>query len=1170
MRKILILFSGILLSLAISLSFESSAYATEQGSGGNATGDGTGGDGIYTNIEGGVSEYASGWILYVVDEDGNNKTGTKLWYSYQLPTTDQLEGAYALNIDVKTRIGGLDTALITNAKTNAPWGPPVWSNPSGAYATGDGNQARGSIVKNWFTSEDHLTNIITELWGESFTKEFVDNEYILVLEPIYWFQWHDKQNGVYTPLGVYSYGTARGLAESMKTYPNIFGTNGCALFGRYTNDYFANCCKFEFNQLGLTAPTKSGRLTHDEILASAYGIMTVWASEAGTGTPPTPPGEEDTPSPSTADFEVYTYNYSNQFNLDKNNSPAGRIPSGETLTNGVWVDSWRTHFIPNTKSGSGTFTAKYKIEIVETSSKQVPISAGRWDEFKNRYPNLRVVNGYLYNGSKQLTETKTTTSYHYDYYTASTTKSYSYYYLPGGLGAVDVWDFSYAEITSNCFPKTVTHKDNETFKDYSYTAGRGVIQTPVSRTDTILIKNCSSKEQGEAAARNRVSSDVGNYVTEGDKLVVNGVTFMNGTSWVNPKDYNYPKTELEVDVTIPFNVKNGHYPTSGKFYYKNYTKNTTNYKIKDASKTTIEERIRPGYTQNEPVFVHTPVVSPVTLHNTEKETQLVPAKVNSDYVDYQLILEHTYSFTFDMGKHLDLQGYSHGGSVGDFSKYVRKAEVSFPFDVAIVTNPSGSNEYAYYKANEWIEVNYREETFFYIPTYAMETDYSEIYFRVWAYNSEGENAEEALANTGHTNYIAYYKTAIQLSGIIYNFQVVGIEDEYLTDSYMNDDSETTYYKKMFAYCPVKEERKWGNLNRVGTSWLRYTIDGTITNAWNPRYVLPYSNFKGKIAGQWDYSDYVMATGTTFAFSVDTIANLWDEGIDSIEITPSFRYVDKDGNVDTDILVYTTSVTGNYIPWNSENEETYSVTMTNEAFTDSYTNAQMEYTMQKYNEAKNTHYTYIGNFMLETRKMENSYTPSKITLNSDLRLLTGNVEELEKNLAREGEGLIQLDDDATIPLDDDTKDRFNYSMQTWYGMYTIPTNKSLFIIRRKDLEGYTDMDDDGDVDLYDYMYSQEIGGIAGGGQDDIFQHEGYIVLNFDIVTKNNGEEHLTYHGGALNMCKTQGMEEQVYISDPKNHNPYETLIDVESGDVAIIDLSENLQTRKYRVGIMIIN
>lgn len=1153
--------------------FGNNAYATQTDPGGNATGGTTGGDGTLTNIQGGVSEYATGWILYVVDEDGNNKTNTKLWYSYQPPTVDQLELANEVHINIKTRLGGLDTPLVTNYRENAPWGPPLWTNESGAYANNNGNQARGSIVKNWFTSGENLYIINKELWGEDFAKEFIHNEYILVLEPIYWFQWHAKNNGVYEPLGVYSYGTARGLAETMKLYPNIFGNTGCALFGRYTNDYFANCCKFEFDQLGLTAPMKSGRLNHEEITSAAYGIMTVWASEAGTGTPDNPTPGITTTAPTTAPLDVYTYNYSNNYNLDKNHNPAGRIPSGETLTNGIWVDSWGVQFDLATKSGSQTYSANYKIEIKETSSKQVPVAAGNgnWEKYITQYPNLTVgAGGYLYNGSVLITETQTTTTTSFHDYTAYATKSYSYYYLANGLKDVDVLDFVKAEITNDCFPKTVVHSDNETYKDYSYSKGRGVIATPVNKTTPILITGHSSLDSAKAAANNRVSSDVGNYSVEGDTLVVNGVTFINGSSFINPKDYNFPKTQLEVDVTIPFNTKNGHYPTSGKYYYKNHTKNILNYKTKDADKTTIEERIRPGYTQNEPIFVHTPVVSPVTLHNTETVTQLVPEKINSDYVDYQLILEHTYSFTFDMGKHLDLMGYSHGGSLSDFAKYVRKAEVSFPFDVAIVTNKTGSDQYAYYKANEWIEVNYREETFFYIPTYAEEMDYAEIYFRVWAYNSEGENTEEILANTGHTNYVAYYKTAVQISGIIYNFQVVAVEDDRLTDAY---DATVTGWESIFPYCPTKEERKWGNLNRVGTPWLRYTLDSTITNSWSPRYLLPFASFDAKKNDTTNYVPYTMARGTTFAYSMETIANLWDENIDSIRIVPTFRYVDKNGNVDEDILVYTSTVNMEYIQWGADNEWTYDVDLTHAGFKDAYTIAQADYTMRKYNEnnfgSPDRGYSFWSNYLMEEGYMKNSYTASLIELNSHLRLLTGHVEELEKNLAREGSTLIQLDDDAAVPLDAETRDRFNYSMQTWFGMYRVPSGECLHIVRKKDLASYTDMDDDGDVDLYDYMYAQELGGISGKGQDPIFQQEGYLVLNFDIVTINNGERHLTYHGGGLDMCEVQGMQKKVYITDKKGEIP-PIGVTVKSGDVAIIDLSKDLTNRKSTVGIYIIN
>lgn len=1189
MKKILFI---LFMSFTMALMFQSTAYATQittPDTGGNADNGATGDGGKYNNFQDGVSEDNSGWILYVVDKDGKNKSGTKLWYSYNAPTTNQYEGQANKKIDVHTRLGNLKPNLKgTDYKTNAPWGPPVWTHSNGPWATNDDEHGRGRAVKNWFVTGDNLEATITKLWGADFYNEFIDNEYVLVLEPIFWLQMHMKDsNGNFTPIGIYGYGTARGFARIMKEYAyiniggknvKIFGDNGCDAFHRYTNNYYPNCVKFEKEQFGIPVLNKGGRLTHDEIINYAYGIMTVWAREAGTGPiDPTPSDPDNTTKPtvpSKVEVEAYTYNYSDQFNLDKNNDPAGRIPSGEQLTNGILVDSWRVNFKPLINQKTETYTASYQIEIEDTSMHEVKISAGRWDEFKDSYPNLRIENGYLYNGSIPLTEQKVTTEYHWYDYSVDVDKSYRYYYL-AGMQAVDLLDFSYAEITNDCFYKNaegnpvVVHKDNKTFKDIEYTQGRGVIQTPTNQYN-ILLRGYSTVEEGQAAARNRASSDVGSYVCEGDTLIVNGVTFLTGNNYKDPTKYEYPKTEIEVDVTIPFDTKNGHYPTSAKYVYINHTKDRNEHIKKEASTTTIEERIRPGYTQNEPVFVHTPVVSPVTLHNTESATQLVPSKINSDYVDYQLILEHTYSFTFDMGKHLDLMGYSQGGNVKDFSKYVKKAEVSFPFDVAIVDNSTGTNMYSYYKANEWIEVNYRDETFFYIPTYAIETDYGEIYYRVWAYNSEGENAEEALANTGYTNYVAYYKTAVQLSGIIYNFQVVGIADDRMTDYYLNDvNDKTERWMRVFPYCPNKEERKWGNLNRVGTPWLRYTKDSTITNSWNPRYLLPYSCFKGKMYGQWDYSTFTMATGTTFTFSVETIANLWDENIDSIEITPTFRYVDTEGNVDTDILLYTSSVTTSYIPWGGEKETTYDVDLTHEGFMDSYNKEQVLYTMQKYNEVNGTNYIYPSNF-LYTREMKASYTASKIVLNSNLRLLTGHVEELEKNLAREGASLIQLDDDAVITLDEETKDRFNYSMQTWFGMYTVPSEEEFHVVRRKDLAGYTDMDDDGDVDLYDYMYAQELGGISGYGQDEIFQHEGYLVIGFDIVTINNGEEHLTYHGGLLDMCQVQGIEEKVYVSNPKNQNPYETEIIVESGDVAVVDLSKDLTDRRVGVGIMIIN
>lgn len=1199
MKKILFI---LFLSFIMAFAFKSNAYASmDTGDiGGNADDDYLDNTTGKQSFVDGVSEYMSGWLMYVVEEKDNGevqvKTDVKVWYSYNEPTEKQWSSTKVLDTD--TRIGDRHIDLFTDdVKTNAPWGPPVVTSSGSAYASSDGNRARGRAVKNWFTTDTHLTDTLAILWGEGFAKEFIDNEYVLVLEPVYWLQMHVYVESAdkYIATGIYGYGTVRGFARIMNnpTYSSVFTSTGSRAFGRYTNYYFPNCCKFEFDQLGLKAPNRTAdvnadsdryaRLYNQTMIDYAYGIMTVWAREAGTGTPEVPTDPSNPPdetitypvAPTKVNIEAYTYNYSDEFNLDKNNDPAGRIPSGEILTNGIEVDSWRVHYAPLKKSGSGTFTASYDIEVVDTSIHEVNISAGRYNEFKDSYPNLRIENGYLYDGSTPLKEEKVTTEYHYyNGYEVPVTKSYEYLYLADGLNSVDFLDFSYAEITNDCYYKNaagepmVVHRDNKTFEDIEYKKGKYIISTPTNKSN-ILIKGCSSVEEGKSIANGRASGDVGNYVVEGDYLTVNGIQFLNGNNPkknIDPTKYSYPKTNMEVDVKIPFNVRNGHYPTSAKYYYINRTKGLINTTTKDADKTTIEQRILKGYTQNEPVFVHTPVVSPVKLYNTETETQLVPSKVNSDYVDYQLILEHTYSFKFDMGMHLNLQGY---GS-NDFSKYVKKAEVSFPFDVAIVENETGTDMYTYYKANEWIEVNYREETFFYIPPYALETDYAEIYYRVWAYNSEEIESEQESANLESNNYVAYYKTAVQLSGIIYNFQVVGIQDERLTDAHMNDIYKPHEGRlSVFPYCPYKEERKWGNLNRVGTPWLRYTLDSTITNAWNPRYLLPFSNYKGKEAGQLSYPSVTMSTGTRFAFSVETIANLWDDGIDSIEITPTFRYVDKNGNVDTDILLYTSSTVLDYMPWGSEDEWTYDVELSHDGFRGSFNDAQVKYTMQKYNENNGTNYTYTSNF-LYTREMKASYTASKITLNSNLRLLTGHVEELEKNLAREGAGLIQLDDDAVIPLDAETKDRFNYSMQTWFGMYTVPSNEYLHVVRKKDLAGYTDMDDDGDVDLYDYMYSQETGGIAGKGQDDIFQHDGFLVIGFDIVTKNNGEEHLTYHGGLLDMCEVQGIVDEVFASKYFSQNPEEITIQIESGDVAIVDLSKDLLDRTSKVGIMIIN
>lgn len=189
--------------------------------------------------------------------------------------------------------------------------------------------------------------------------------------------------------------------------------------------------------------------------------------------------------------------------------------------------------------------------------------------------------------------------------------------------------------------------------------------------------------------------------------------------------------------------------------------------------------------------------------------------------------------------------------------------------------------------------------------------------------------------------------------------------------------------------------------------------------------------------------------------------------------------------------------------------------------------------------------------------------SQIVLNSRLRLLTGNLEQLEMNLENQGAGLLYLDDKtesgASYKVNEVTNpdywDKHRMSMQTWFGAYWIPNQ--LYVT-----DGVFEADADGDgvKETYDTIwdYTEEKGYIEGN--EDFIKKDGYLVINFDIKTVNDGQYHLQYYGGNKDQWQMEGCPDTVEVGD-KAFNDTIT-IPVESGDVAIVDLEKSTMDNFY--------
>lgn len=298
--------------------------------------------------------------------------------------------------------------------------------------------------------------------------------------------------------------------------------------------------------------------------------------------------------------------------------------------------------------------------------------------------------------------------------------------------------------------------------------------------------------------------------------------------------------------------------------------------------------------------------------------------------------------------HREIQGYGWSGDPSKYDKYVKAKEVHFPFDVQIngvyheTTSDTNSPDY-------WIDLDSYDKTTFYIPTWSIEGEEYHVLYRVTSINTEDEHGTnhigdtQDVANTNMTKYVATYDIPVQLSGRIYGFQAVGINDKM-----MFQGEEKGIGDMWYAFCPEKEEKKSGTKNRLGGNSVRYTVDGTLTNNWDIKNTLPFCN-----GTSWAYNE--MGTfwkGHRFAFSLKTIANLWDEDMDSIEITPTFRYISEDGTQTTnDVDVYYTIGDNLFVKYGEDRDTNLKqkISLSGEAgeFRGSYYEDDLNYTVEKH-------------------------------------------------------------------------------------------------------------------------------------------------------------------------------------------------------------------------------
>ena len=862
-----------------------------------------------------------------------------------------------------------------------------------------------------------------------------------------------------------------------------------------------------------------------------------------------------------------TYNTSSKYDLSKG------IPTTEEVTNGVNIDTW----YGLADIGKHTYTCdpnmyktKYDIKVKHTRS---------W--YSSTTHSRHSYSWYTH-----------TTGYH------SPTRTATCYYVMD----TDLYEFIMANVKNRVYESD--HLFNNIYP-FAFDIKINGIEYQTGTTDSITdwypkevehVKwavsdkstvNVSCDEGGEDGAKreaiNIIEGRVKKPVVMNDrvKIMVNGSVYtylddtpcdLNSSSGpiaykkVNETDYqNQNQTQTQ---KIPMTLANGPYETSMRVQYKEFagklvgsTSNSTysgSGKSIISSKPEVNNPHHPtrALTTNEPVYVHSPVISPVKIYDKDGNdvnidsmpSQLIHRgnKIDGyEYVNYELRLDEKYIFKFEPGMHReDAQNYG-WGDLEKYDKYKLDKQVKFPFAVKIKD--------IYYNVRgdgytEWIQADNITE--FYIPSWSQEGIYtqydnmSEIYnyykrpieYRVLANNTFDSDGNSHLDDTQYeTNkdinkYVAYFDIPVEVSGWIYNFQAVGIDDADKFN-YAGAEADRTKY---YAFVPEKEEKKSGTLNRIGGKSVRYSKDGDITNDWSLSKLL--TNTLPFTTGRSNYNKNmgVLDQGTTIYYTVKTIANLGDSNEDAVEIKPTWRWVSDDGVVKDNIKVCFNTGTDKWIEADSVNDEMRKISMGDIPFKGAY--FDYRYDTLKYTADKQS----ITSSNLLQRETE-CYNFGHIILNSDLRLLTGNEEELNSELGnnaaatmryKNADGSYRFND-----MNDIVYDSFQSSMQTWYGAYKIPAH--MFIC-------------DSSINIYEY--AKEHNGISE--DDDIWIKNGYLVLNFSITTKNNGNDHLAYSA----TTSDQWDKESGWTSgeNPKEikigndiTNP-KIKIPARPGDVAIID------------------
>lgn len=497
------------------------------------------------------------------------------------------------------------------------------------------------------------------------------------------------------------------------------------------------------------------------------------------------------------------------------------------------------------------------------------------------------------------------------------------------------------------------------------------------------------------------------------------------------------------------------------------------------------------------VTVHTPVVmyaraSDDKEHDQRTEPPKRATPPNPDADRHAFILDRPFSVSLPTnGQHLQV-AMAPGYGNRDFAKYVREKQVKFPFDVYSET------KLAFYPKDTWITVPIHIETVnFFLPVWVPEAAYT-VDYRTVAINAPALLPQEHHANLNLTyrtpdeimaNHVAYDTIAVDVVGRLYDFRVTDILD--------------------FQWGPVFRTTEGliehtGNYYWVGDKM----IDGDIRGNKAP-FTLPVRHGSHPKGYPNEMKNVAVKTGYQFKFDMKSKGNLWNSN-DAVRIVPSFYFVKKDGTDRRPVDVYYHSDANYFVKIGSDKDKEYREVTLNEplrnmdkkqlADTADFTYRHPDEYGYRTLVDKTTKPTFIRNFERNySKKKKTTGTYSWQILNWNLRTLIGPDATLVPSTS------------MVPPVDVKARE------QQWYGEYSLPAD--IYVVDQgRDIAGYG----------VEHRLTKK---------SPIFLQDGYVIVNFNIETIDNGDTEnprLQYHKGPLaNQWKMEGFKYN--FNDPYGNN-----------------------------------